>query len=108
MSPVSQALPSNGLVSSLSQAFDLGFPPGVTMTGVDADAITNGEENEPSIFSSAGLSAGAFLRSPYRSHPEWANTSAPDIQVCTTLHAGSHHVQGRWVFDRRKPTNLQV
>lgn len=64
------------------QAFDLGFPPGVTIDGVDTDALTNGEANAPSIFSSAGLSAGAFLQSPYPpSHPSGENFSAPDIQV---------------------------
>lgn len=68
------------LFTSLSrQAFDLDFPPGVTMGGVDADDLTNGEQNAPSIFSSAGLSAGAFLKSPYVPR---SNDSAPDIQVC--------------------------
>lgn len=50
--------------------------------GVDYDDLTNGEQNAPSIFSSAGLSAGAFLKSPYDSHPPGSNTSVPDIQVC--------------------------
>lgn len=52
--------------------------------GVDYDDLTNGEQNAPSIFSSAGLSAGAFLTSPYNSHPAGSNVSVPDIQVCAT------------------------
>lgn len=48
---------------------------------MDADSLTNGEENVPSIFSSAGLTAGAFLSSPYASNPAVGNISAPDIQV---------------------------
>ncbi|CBJ28002.1 choline dehydrogenase [Ectocarpus siliculosus] len=66
------------------KAFDLDFPPGVTIGGVDSDDLTNGEQNAPSIFSSAGLSAGAFLKSPYESHPAGSNDSAPDIQ-CSCL-----------------------
>lgn len=50
--------------------------------GVDYDDLTNGEKNAPSIFSSAGLSAGAFLNSPYNSYPAGSNASVPDIQVC--------------------------
>lgn len=64
------------------QAYDLDFPPGLTVMGVDYDDLTNGEQNAPSIFSSAGLSAGAFLKSPYDSHPPGSNASVPDIQVC--------------------------
>ena len=64
------------------QAFNLDFPPGVTVGGVESDDLTNGEQNAPSIFSSAGLSVGAFLKSPYESHPAGSNSSAPDIQVC--------------------------
>lgn len=75
------------IVSAFGQAFDLDFPPGVTNDGVDSDDLTNGEANMPSIFSSAGLSAGAFLRSPYRpSHPDWVNSTAPDIQVCVRAY----------------------
>ena len=48
---------------------------------MDADSLTNGEEDAPSIFSSAGLTAGAFLSSPYASSPAAGNKSAPDIQV---------------------------
>lgn len=64
------------------QAYDLDFPPGLTVMGVDYDDLTNGEQDAPSIFSSAGLSAGAFLKSPYASHPAGSNASVPDIQVC--------------------------
>lgn len=57
--------------------------------GVDYDDLTNGEQNAPSIFSSAGLSAGAFLKSPYDSHPGGSNSSAPDIQVCAERESQS-------------------
>lgn len=73
----------------LPQAYDLDFPPGLTVMGVDYDDLTNGEQNAPSIFSSAGLSAGAFLKSPYDSHPAGSNASAPDIQVCAELEKPS-------------------
>lgn len=54
----------------------------MTQDGVDSDLFDSGEVNQPSIFSSAGLSAGAFLKSPYRSHPAGdESVSAPDIQV---------------------------
>lgn len=75
----------------IQQAFDLGLPPGVTRGGVDSDALTNGEENAPSIFSSAGLSAGAFLKSPYKSwHPAMGNLSAPEVQVCHRIVRATH------------------
>ncbi|CAM9665025.1 unnamed protein product, partial [Hapterophycus canaliculatus] len=74
------------------QAFDLDFPPGVTMGGVDADDLTNGEQNAPSLFSSAGLSAGAFLKSPYESHPAASNSSAPDIQLTVFPRVTEPHI----------------
>lgn len=71
----------------MRQAFGMGFSPGEKMGGLDSDDVSNGRENTPSIFSSSGLSAGAFLKSPFRSHPEWANSTAPDVQVRRRLVA---------------------
>eukprot|EP00903_Cladosiphon_okamuranus_P005497 g5478.t2 len=74
------------------QAYDLDFPPGLTVMGVDYDDLTNGEQNAPSIFSSAGLSAGAFLKSPYNSHPGGSNASAPDIQLTVFPRVTEPHI----------------
>lgn len=65
------------------EAFDLDLPLGTTEGGVDHDSHADRENSAPSLFSSAGLSVGAFLRSPYESNPAVGNLSepAPDIQV---------------------------
>ena len=53
------------------------------MTDDDSDTVSN-QENAPSLFSSPGLTAGAFLTSPYAPQPSpEGNLSVPDIQVYT-------------------------
>ncbi|CAM9417110.1 unnamed protein product [Choristocarpus tenellus] len=51
----------------------------------------DGGNNHPSIFSSPGLSAGAFLKSPYHSYPP-GSSPAPDIQVTVFPRVVEPHI----------------
>ncbi|CAM9194249.1 unnamed protein product, partial [Discosporangium mesarthrocarpum] len=62
--------------------------------GRNDDDSGDDSQVDPSIFSSAGLSVGAFLKSPYPNYPP-ASPPAPDIQVTAFPRVSEPHIMAQ-------------